>query len=424
MTFQDISPFSGFLFWAITFLFIVLHRSITTYFNHPMVRNIGMIITSFIIVGSIIGIQLFILLIVISVINFYSGYFLLNGSSEQNKKKILFIAIILITFLLCFFKYSLFQNSVKFLLDFIASSFKGANESNKHIFFIGISYFCFKFIHFQIECYKKKIKHLNLITFINYTIFFPSFFSGPINRYEVFAEDIQYDDNGNKVKNIIHGIKRIITGLFKKIVLANNLFPYTVAVMNFNDPTVDANQAIIGIYAYMFFIYFDFSGYTDMAIGVGRLLGIKLPENFNAPFLKRNLQQFWANWHMSLTNWLTEYIYWPTVRKLRRIKRLKKLPVTISNICILLTFAVCGIWHGDGLNFFIWGLYHGIGLALLNIYISIEKKLFSIRLRKIINTSRIGYAASTLITLQYVAFGFFLFGCDITKQQQFVRLFY
>jgi D-alanyl-lipoteichoic acid acyltransferase DltB (MBOAT superfamily) len=182
-------------------------------------------------------------------------------------------------------------------------------------------------------------------------------------------------------------------------------------------------RAILGIYAYMFYIYFDFSGYTDMAIGTAQLVGIYLPENFNYPFLKRNLQQFWANWHMSLTTWLTDYIYWPLAKKIRHLKELKTRPVALSCICIIITFMICGLWHGDGLNFFIWGTYHGVGLAILNIYSQFEKKHFSLKWKKIINTSRFGYSASCFITFQYAAFGFLMFGCDMAKLKRFFNLF-
>jgi alginate O-acetyltransferase complex protein AlgI len=170
----------------------------------------------------------------------------------------------------------------------------------------------------------------------------------------------------------------------------------------------------------MLFIYFDFSGYTDMAIGAGRLVGIRLPENFNYPFFKRNLQQFWANWHMSLTTWLTDYIYWPMARKMRHIDTMRKRPIALSNICIVTTFFVCGLWHGDGLNFILWGFYHGIGLAILNVYTHLERKHFSMGVKKFINKSKMGYAFSTFITVQYVAFGFMLFALNMDEQKIFL----
>ena len=141
--------------------------------------------------------------------------------------------------------------------------------------------------------------------------------------------------------------------MFKKTV-AVLIFPHTVVAINFDAHDYTFLNLLVYIYAYMLYIYFDFSGYSDMAIGTGRLLGVQLPENFNYPFFKRNLQQFWASWHMSLSSWLTDYIYWPLVKKVRHFRWWANKPVLISNLCIIVTFVICGIWHGDGLNFLVW----------------------------------------------------------------------
>ncbi|BCO07696.1 hypothetical protein GF1_00720 [Desulfolithobacter dissulfuricans] len=223
-------------------------------------------------------------------------------------------------------------------------------------------------------------------------------------------------------RNLLKGIQRIITGLFKKIVLGDSLYPFSIAALDIS--TARQTDIVIGVYAYMLYIYFNFSGYTDMAIGCGRMVGIDLPENFNYPFFKRNLQQFWANWHMSLTTWLTDYIYWPLARKFRNIQKLRKKPVTISNICIVITFLVCGLWHGDGLNFILWGLYHGIGLAILNGYTHFIKKHTSRNIKKFVHNSPVAYGISNIITFQYVALGFLLFACDMEKLSRISSLFF
>jgi alginate O-acetyltransferase complex protein AlgI len=120
---------------------------------------------------------------------------------------------------------------------------------------------------------------------------------------------------------------------------------------------------------------------------------------------------------MSLTAWLTDYIYWPLARRVRHLKKMKKRPVMLSNVCIISTFALCGLWHGDGLNFLLWGIYHGIGLAILNIYTALERKYFPIGVRRFINVSKTGYVLSTFVTFQYVAFGFMLFGLSLENQR-------
>lgn len=350
--------------------------------------------------------------LLLSLLVYFLGETLLLNEKKNASNNLLLAAIILIVLFLCYFKYSIIQSNANYVLSLIFPPLHTLTSPvRSHIFFIGVSYFSFKFIHFLVECHNKKINNLSFLTFLNYILFFPSFFSGPINRYNTFAESMVKQTK--IADNFLYGIKRLINGLFKKIVLGDFLFPYSIASLNLT--TATPLEIVIGVYAYMFYIYFNFSGYTDMAIGCGRMVGIELPENFNYPFFKRNLQQFWANWHMSLTAWLTDYIYWPLARKIRDIQTLRKKPVTLSNICIVITFIVCGLWHGDGLNFFIWGAYHGIGLAILNGYTYLVKKHGSMQIKRFIYKSRAAYAISNFITFQYVAFGFLLFACDIGR---------
>ena len=136
-------------------------------------------------------------------------------------------------------------------------------------------------------------------------------------------------------------------------------------------------DAMLGLYAYAFYFYFDFAGYSDLAIGCARLTGIELPENFNNPFLKRNIRELWANWHMSLTTWLVDYIYWPLVRKFRGLEYFRRHPVLLSNLGMIITFIACGMWHGDTTHFILWGAYHGLGIAALTIYQREKRKVRS-----------------------------------------------
>ena len=423
------APFSGQTFWMTLVLFVIAHQVGKLIGIGNFIRNALMITFSLFVIGLAQANHFWLLpfVVFLTAAIYGTGKTVLHISDvekEQRRLILTFIIVCLVVCILCYFKYSQFQWLINCSWQSIGGAFTQISDgTNSHIFLLGVSYFSFKFIHFLVDCYNKKIVNLNLFTFINYILFFPSFFSGPINRYNTFAENIHNNNETESFSRNVSGIKRIINGLFKKIVLANNLLPLSIASLDFSDPSVTPLQAISGIYAYMFYIYFDFSGYTDMAIGSAKLVGINLPENFNYPFLKRNIQQFWANWHMSLTNWLTDYIYWPLARKLRRFKRLKKMPVTNSNICIIITFMVCGLWHGDGITFFLWGTYHGIGLALLNVYKQIVKKYYSQRWRKFVGSSRIAYGISTFITFNFVAFGFLIFHCDFPKLKLFFQLF-
>ena len=226
---------------------------------------------------------------------------LLVGADEAkhpDRRKVIAAAGIIINILvLAFFKYSLIQDAILNRRSVTGSTF---------IFLIGISYTAFRAMHFIIEAYKNEIKSPTLLTFLNYMLFFPAFISGPIHRYNPFATDSGKPREVPFRSDLAAGMERVTHGLFKKIVLTVIIFPFTLKNMGIPLQEMSFWQIALGLYAFALYLYFDFSGYTDMAIGAGRIMGFTLPENFNRPFLKENIQQLWANFHMSLTSWLTE----------------------------------------------------------------------------------------------------------------------
>jgi alginate O-acetyltransferase complex protein AlgI len=272
------------------------------------------------------------------------------------------LGVVLVLFVLAVFKYRFLQAHI--IKD---TSLLGTGASG-FIFLIGISYSSFKAIHFIIESFKGTIKQPRFLDFLNFLLFFPAFVSGPINRFNDFINHSARAGHSSWRDDFSQGVGRIIHGLFKKFVITVILFPYTVIGTKVPLAEMASWQVLLCLYAYALYFYVDFSGYTDLAIGSARLLGFSLPENFNLPFLKKNLQQLWANWHMSLTGWLTDYVYWPLVRKMRSNEVLRKNPLVISNLAIIVTFFLCGAWHGPTFNFILWGLYHGIGIAAVNVY--------------------------------------------------------
>ncbi len=198
--------------------------------------------------------------------------------------------------------------------------------------------------------------------------------------------------------------KRLVLGLFKKFVIADTLG--LVALNATNALQVHTSGwAWILLYAYAFQIYFDFSGYTDIAIGLGRLLGIKLPENFNAPYLKPNLTQFWNNWHMTLTQWFRAYFFNPVTRALRSGKKKFSIPGIVF-ITQMSTMVLIGLWHGVTLNFVAWGVWHGLGLFIHNRWSEWTKGRFALlpaNWQKVLN------AGGVLLTFHFVAIGWVFF---------------
>lgn len=326
--------------------------------------------------------------------------------TRKGRIRFSFFAVMILVLILLFFKYSVVQ---KELFAFIGSNRSGAA---KVIFVIGISYYSFKMIHFIIECYKRQIKAFNIMNFFNYAFYFPSFISGPIMRYNEFSEELIAQNNGTLGKDLKSGSERIVHGLFKKFVLCPIAWPYVFASAPGPIGELASSRLVLGMFAYTLYIYFDFAGYSDIAIGSSRLLGIGLPENFNNPFLKKNIQELWTNWHMTLTRWLTDYIYWPLAKKLRKSKYLATHPILMSNLCIITTFLICGMWHGEGWNFVVWGLYQGLGLACLNIYQKYKRKVRNPSLRNYF-LSEYSKMAGRIVTFLFFAAGILIFSMDI-----------
>jgi alginate O-acetyltransferase complex protein AlgI len=227
---------------------------------------------------------------------------------------------------------------------------------------LGISYIAFRLIHTLRDRQLGRLPELSLAEFATYVIFFPALAAGPIDRAERFAQDLRKEFTLSQ-EEALWGGQRIVLGLFKKFVIADSL-----ALLSLNDLLATQVRSSgwmwVIVYAYAFQIYFDFSGYTDIAIGIARLVGIRLPENFAAPYLKPNLTQFWNSWHMTLTQWFRSYFFNPLNRWMRSRKDLPAW--TMILLGQVATMLLIGLWHGITLNFVLWSLWHGLGLFLQN----------------------------------------------------------
>lgn len=226
----------------------------------------------------------------------------------------------------------------------------------------GFSYIAFRLIHTLRDRQMGRLPQVSLAEYVTYVVFFPSLAAGPIDRAERFVKELRQplalDADG-----WMEAGQRLAAGLFKKFVLVDFLGYISLTPANSGYVVSPAWMWVL-LYGYSLQIFFDFSGYTDIAIGLGRLLGIKLPENFNAPYLKSNLTQFWNNWHMTLTQWFRAYFFNPLTRSLRSSGKIS-IPVMIL-ITQVSTMLLIGLWHGITWNFVAWGLWHGLGLFLQN----------------------------------------------------------
>lgn len=228
---------------------------------------------------------------------------------------------------------------------------------------LGFSYIAFRLIHTLRDRQMGRLSGASLEEYLIYLLFFPAFTAGPIDRIERFLKDLRMP-YAPQALDLGEGGKRLLLGLFKKFVLADALSMMALSAQNAAQVHSTAYLWLL-VYAYAFEIFFDFSGYTDIALGLGRWLGIRLPENFNHPYLKPNLTQFWNNWHMSLTTWFRSYFFNPLTRALRSSK--KPLPVwEVILFTQLATMMLIGLWHGMTLNFLLWGAWHGLGMFVHN----------------------------------------------------------
>lgn len=289
------------------------------------------------------------------------------------------------------------------------------------IAWLGYSYIAFRLLHTIRDRQSGVLPTVALDEFIAYVIFFPSITAGPIDRLERFVGDLRTPQPLTN-EDWVYAGQRLTVGLFKKFVLADGL-----AWLSITDALVGQTRSggwlWLFLYAYTLRIYFDFSGYTDIAIGVARLMGIRLPENFAAPFLKSNLTQFWNSWHMTLTQWFRSYFFNPFTRFLRTGRR-SQPTWSVILLTQIATMALIGLWHGITLNFLLWGLWHGVGLFAQNRWSDFVRTRFP-NLSATDTSRKLLSALGVFLTFNYFALGLVFFALPTPQLSiaAFMKLF-
>ncbi len=277
---------------------------------------------------------------------------------------------------------------------------------------LGFSYVAFRLMHTLRDRVSGRLQELTLQEYIIYVIFFPAYTAGPIDRVQRFVQDLRQPYKLSTEITYKAG-KRILIGIFNKFVLADSLALFALSGSNANQANSTGWLWIL-LYAYALRIYFDFSGYTDIAIGLGGLLGIHLPENFEKPYQKQNLTLFWNSWHMSLAQWFRAYFFNPLTRTMRSQPRTIPMPLIIF-IGQLSTFVLIGLWHGITWNFAIWGAWHGFGLFIHNRWSELIRSKAPILEGYPLLKRLVGFT-STLLTFQYVCLGWVWFALPLPYQ--------
>ena len=373
-------------------IFLLLFLPIIFLFYFFILKGKSLSKIYLLIIGSFIfyaawNINLSPLIIVTILTNYFFGKKISETLEASKKKRILFFAIIFNILFLAFFKYS----------DFLITNINYLFNSNFGLlnfpFPLALSFVTFQTIAYLVDCFDGNIPKTNLKKYALFIAFFPQLIAGPIVRYNYMMS--QFEDVKNhsiNFKNIYIGLIVIAIGLMKKILIADNLSPIV-------DQGFDAQEQLsffdswFTSLGFTFQIYFDFSGYIDMATGIALLFNINLPSNFNSPFKASGMINFWQRWHITLSTFLTNYIYYPLSRSF------KDLTFTKSMLITMIVFLIAGLWHGPSWLFVTFGGLHGLGLILNHIY----KKLSTFELNKVL---------SIFLTFNYVNFTLIFFRAE------------
>lgn len=345
------------VFSSLTFLFIFLPILLLCYFlcRNLKAKNIILLIFSLLFYSW--GEPVYIVLMLFTTLTTYIyTYFLNKTENQKTKKTLLILSLVTIFLILGFYKYG------DFFIDNINNLFKTNIDSLNLPLPIGISFYSFQVASYIIDLYRKKVKfQKNFLTLALYVSFFPQLVAGPIVRYETIEKELE--NRKSTIDNVIDGTKRFIIGLSKKIIIANQMAIIADSVFNYANPNELGTLIIwLGTLAYTLQIYFDFSGYSDMAIGLGKIFGFNFPENFNYPYIAKSITDFWRRWHISLSSWFKDYVYIPLGgSRAGKIKLVRN---------ILIVWTLTGIWHGAAWNFVIWGLYFGLLLLIEKLFLN------------------------------------------------------
>ena len=340
------------LFSSQVFLYFFLPITLIVYYLSPKrFRNFILLIASLIFYAW--GEPIYILIMLFSTVFDYINGLLIDKFQKKNQHKyakiVLIVSVVGNLAILGFFKYS----------DFLISNINSLFNSNISLLAIalpiGISFYTFQTMSYTIDVYKQNVKaQKNFISFATYVTLFPQLIAGPIVKYRDVSESLE--NRKENITDFSEGIKRFIIGLFKKVMIANNAGFIWESIHSLPYSEISLSLAWIGAICYSLQIYYDFSGYSDMAIGLGKMFGFHFLENFNYPYIAKSITDFWRRWHISLSSWFKEYVYIPLGGSRKTIAR------TVINL--LIVWFLTGLWHGASWNFVVWGLYFGVLLII------------------------------------------------------------
>lgn len=364
-----------------SYLFIFIYLPLVTFFYYLISKKTNkktsilyLIIVSLIFYGYYI--PSYTLLIIFSItVNFIIAFYI--NSQAKSKKIMFYLGLLFNITLLCFYKYT------NFILENIGLIFNKPFQSKNILLPLAISFFSFQQIAFLSDVTQGKIKKIKFINYFLFIIFFPQLIAGPIVRYyDIIPQFLKNKSNKFYNRNFALGIFLFTLGLAKKVLIADQLSPFVDKVFDLSLISSNINPIEAGYAAlfYSFQLYFDFSGYCDMAMGLAKIFNISLPLNFNSPYKAKNIIDFWRRWHITLSSFLTQYIFLPlnivlarkSKNKIYQFQRIIPLSILLP---ITITFFISGLWHGAGWTFIVWGLIHGILVIINYIWVNFKKNI-------------------------------------------------
>lgn len=345
------------VFSSLTFMFVFLPIVLLLYYVAPKkLKNLFILISGIIFYAW--GEPIYVLIMIASTMIDYTAGLLIDKFNNKTviKRICLIVSLVMNIGLLGVFKYS------GFIMQNIDAVFGTALYDPAHALPlpIGISFFTFQSMSYTIDMYLGKIKvQKNPITFAAFVTLFPQIVAGPIVRYDDIAAEL--DNRTVNLDCVYEGIVKFITGVGKKVLIANNIGMLWTAVKGSETGELSVLTAWLGIIAFTLQIYFDFSGYSDMAIGLGKMMGFNFPKNFDYPYQSKSISEFWRRWHITLGAWFKSYVYFPLGGSRKGMKR------TVFNLAVV--WLLTGIWHGASWNFILWGVLYGVLIIMEKLFL-------------------------------------------------------
>jgi alginate O-acetyltransferase complex protein AlgI len=358
------------IFSSIKFLFLYLPVFLALYYAIPArFKNLAILVFSLLLIFELDHLRTAVLFFSIC-LNFFLGRMI--GKDKRLWGIVLGVSVNIV--LLSVFKYNLLlQDFIQAFSDVNTRPGQEINFLSAFALPVGISFYTFRAISYLVDVYNQKTEpEHNFINFAAFLALFPLIVAGPIARYTELKNEL----HGRKpsFQQIAGGIERFIMGLALKVLIANTLGGVADRVFSMPVQDISTPMAWLGLVAYTMQIFFDFAGYTDMAIGIGMILGFRIPENFNYPYIAKNVREFWRRWHISLSSWLRDYIFLPVAYSLSR-KWKKDLYAGIRTdhllyaVATMITFTLCVFWHGSSLSFVIWGMYYALFMIIEQVFL-------------------------------------------------------